>query len=87
MVVVVQVIAHEDYGTSADVYSYGIVLYEILTRELPFHGISPMTVFHTLTANAHTTEELTLAPCLRQICVEVSKQASGKTCALFTDVV
>lgn len=39
-----EVINHEEYGKPADVYSYGMVLYELLTRELPFVGISPMKV-------------------------------------------
>jgi serine/threonine protein kinase len=29
------------YGLSSDVYSYGIVLYEILTRELPWKNVRP----------------------------------------------
>jgi len=39
-----EVICHEPYGLMADVYSYGMVLFELYTRELPFSGLSPMKV-------------------------------------------
>jgi len=39
-----EVIRHEPYGLPADVYSYGMVLYELYTRKLPFEGMSPMKV-------------------------------------------
>ncbi len=28
------------YSTKADVYSFGIVIWEVLTREVPFNGMS-----------------------------------------------
>lgn len=37
-----EVIRHEPYSTAADVYSYGIVLWELLTRDQPFRGMTPI---------------------------------------------
>jgi serine/threonine protein kinase len=45
------VIRHEPYGLPADVYSYGMVLYELYTRKLPFEGISPMKVSELVSKN------------------------------------
>lgn len=35
-----EILANEAYAEPADVYSYGIVLWELLTRECPFEGMS-----------------------------------------------
>ncbi|RLN70661.1 hypothetical protein BBJ28_00012388 [Nothophytophthora sp. Chile5] len=37
-----EVIRHEPYSTKADVYSYGVVLWELLAKDVPFRGQTPM---------------------------------------------
>lgn len=39
-----EIMAHEDYSFPADVYSYGIIMYEMLTHEMPFKTTKPMQV-------------------------------------------
>jgi serine/threonine protein kinase len=35
-----EILANEPYAEPADVYSYGIILWELLTRECPYEGMS-----------------------------------------------
>jgi len=37
-----EVLANESYAEPADVYSFGIILWELLTRECPYEGMSPI---------------------------------------------
>jgi len=39
-----EVINGEDYSEKADVYSYGIILWEIITRQVPYKGIEQIRV-------------------------------------------
>ena len=39
-----EVLASEAYGLPADVYSYGVVLWEIFARETPYRNINPAMI-------------------------------------------
>lgn len=37
-----EVIRHESYSSNADVYSFGICLWQLITREVPFANLTPI---------------------------------------------
>ena len=37
-----EVIRHESYSSNADVYSFGIVLWQLVARDVPFSNLSPI---------------------------------------------
>jgi serine/threonine protein kinase len=39
-----EVLKGEKYETHADIFSYGMILWEILSREIPYYGINPYQV-------------------------------------------
>jgi serine/threonine protein kinase len=39
-----EVLKGEKYETSADIFSYGMILWEIITQEIPYYGINPYQV-------------------------------------------
>ena len=56
-----EVLDSSPYNEKADVYSYGVVLWELLTQDEPFRGIAPMQIMRLIDrgerppfpANAH----------------------------------
>ncbi len=43
-----EVIRHEKYGKLVDVYSFGILLLEIVSKKIPFEGVNPMQVAYAV---------------------------------------
>eukprot|EP01047_Picozoa_sp_COSAG01_P007737 COSAG01_NODE_296_length_19281_cov_212.029507_15_plen_118_part_00 len=39
-----EVLRGEEYSRSADIYSYGVILWEMVTREEPFKGINAFAI-------------------------------------------
>jgi serine/threonine protein kinase len=39
-----EVLNNQPYYLQADIYSYGIVVWEVIAREIPYHGTNPMTI-------------------------------------------
>jgi serine/threonine protein kinase len=39
-----EVLSHQRYSSKADVYSFAIVMWECLTRQLPYAGMTPVQV-------------------------------------------
>jgi len=37
-----EIVRHQPYGASADVYSYGIILWELLSHKMPWYDITPV---------------------------------------------
>ena len=45
-----QAVAHQDYSKAADVYSFGIILWELLTWQIPWGDYNPFQVKILLSA-------------------------------------
>jgi serine/threonine protein kinase len=50
-----EVIRHESYSSNADVYSFGIVLWQLITRSTPFATMTPIQTAYAV-AHGHRPE-------------------------------
>ena len=50
-----EVIRHESYSSNADVYSFGIVLWQLITRSVPFAAMTPIQTAYAV-AHGHRPE-------------------------------
>mmetsp|Transcript_13879 Transcript_13879/g.16998 ORF Transcript_13879/g.16998 Transcript_13879/m.16998 type:complete len:1403 (+) Transcript_13879:63-4271(+) len=50
-----EVIRHESYSSNADVYSFGLVLWQLITRQVPFATMSPVQAAYAV-AEGHRPE-------------------------------
>ena len=52
----------KEYDDSIDVYSYGVVLWEMLTNQIPYSGMDTYQIVYALSVNSSENEELLSIP-------------------------
>jgi len=51
-----EILRGEKYTEAADVYSYGMVVWEMLTRKVPYYGLSSIQIIGTVGYNRHCVD-------------------------------
>lgn len=76
-----EVLRNQPYGLSSDVYSFGIVLWEILARETPYKGMNPSIIpFQVTSLDKRPDLNLIASSCpqdlkeIMQLCWDVTPQ-------------
>jgi serine/threonine protein kinase len=50
-----EVVRHESYSSNADVYSFGLCLWQLITREVPFASMTPIQAAYAVTEGRRPT--------------------------------
>ncbi|KAI2488907.1 protein tyrosine kinase [Fragilaria crotonensis] len=62
-----EVIRHESYSSNADVYSFGILLWQLITREVPFSTMTPIQAAFSVAQGRRPEIPTSTPPRLREI--------------------
>lgn len=73
-----EVIRHEAYSTNADVYSFGICLWQLMMREVPFAGMTPIQAAFQVAQGARPPIRESIPGPLRDIITSCWQQDSQK---------
>ena len=73
-----EVIRHESYSSNADVYSFGIVLWQLVTREIPFASKTPIQAAFAVAEGERPPMPSTAPPRIKEIIRACWNQDSHK---------
>jgi serine/threonine protein kinase len=73
-----EVIRHESYSSNADVYSFAIVLWQLITREVPFATMTPIQAAFSVAEGRRPEIPPSCPPRLREIIEACWDQDSHK---------
>lgn len=73
-----EVIRHESYSSNADVYSFGLVLWQLITREVPFATMTPIQAAFSVAEGRRPSIPDSCPPRLRDIIESCWDQDSHK---------
>jgi serine/threonine protein kinase len=73
-----EVIRHESYSSNADVYSFGICLWQLITREVPFASMTPIQAAYAVAEGRRPPIPTSIPRRLREIVTTCWDQDSHK---------
>lgn len=73
-----EVIRHESYSSNADVYSFGICLWQLITREVPFATMTPIQAAYAVASGQRPPIPASTPSRLRQIITSCWDQDSHR---------
>jgi len=75
---VTEVIRHESYSSNADVYSFGICLWQLITRQIPFSTLTPIQAAYAVAEGQRPAIPQSTPRRLHQIIMSCWEQDSHK---------